>query len=370
MIIHRILALVIKEFLQVLKDPRSRTVVFVPPIVQTFLFGYAATFDLVDVPYAVWDEDRSASSRELLSSIDASSNFRCIGHLSHYEELEEAITSSRVRVVVHVGPRFERDVRTGRTASLQVIADGRNSNSALIAVSYISAMVQRFNARRVAEAGARPPPVELEVRSWFNPNLESRWFIVSGLPGLLTFIVTVLITSLSVAREREQGTFDQLLVTPYRPVEILVGKAAPGFCIGLFEATFITLVAVHWFGVPLRGNLLTLYAGIVVFLFSAVGFGLMISSLSVTMQQGLLGAFLFVVPSVILSGFATPISSMAKPVQWITYLNPLRYLMSTLRSVFLEGTPLLHLLGELWPMALIGIVTLTAAGWLFRHRLY
>jgi ABC-2 type transport system permease protein len=188
--------------------------------------------------------------------------------------------------------------------------------------------------------------------------------------GLLTLVVTTLVTALSVAREREQGTFDQLLVTPFRPVEILIGKALPGFIIGFFEATLIIVLATLWFQVPLRGSLLTLYVGLFCFLLSTIGMGLMISSLAVTQQQGLLGAFLFLVPSITLSGFATPIANMPHWVQQITYLNPTRYLLVILRGVFLEGAPLPSLVHQFWPMAIIGIANLALAARLFRHRLY
>jgi ABC-2 type transport system permease protein len=209
-----------------------------------------------------------------------------------------------------------------------------------------------------------------ETRAWFNPNLESRWFFLPGIVGMLTLLVTVLVTSLSVAREREQGTFDQLLVTPMRPVEILVGKALPGFIIGVAEATLIMAVTVFWFEVPLVGSLLTLYTGVLLFLLSAVGVGLMISSLAVTQQQGLLGAFFFLVPAIILSGFATPIANMPPLVQNLTLLNPMRYFLVVLRGVFLEGTPFALLIPQFWPMAAIGVAALAIAGWLFRHRMY
>jgi ABC-2 type transport system permease protein len=201
-------------------------------------------------------------------------------------------------------------------------------------------------------------------------NLESRWFIVPGIMGLLTLVVTILVTSLSVAREREQGTFDQLLVTPFRPVEILLGKALPGFVIGIGEATVIILATVFWFRVPLLGNVVTLYTGVVLFLFSVIGVGLMISSFSVTQQQGLLGAFLFVVPAVILSGFTTPIANMPRLVRDITLLNPMRYFMVVIRGVFLEGAPFSVLVDQFWPMAAIGLITLAMAASMFRKRLY
>ncbi|MEJ2696506.1 MAG: ABC transporter permease [Candidatus Sulfobium sp.] len=366
----RIFALMIKEFLSLLKDKKSRVVVVVPPLVQLIVFGYAATFDLTHVPYAVYNEDRGAAGRDILAGFGGSKNFSRSAVITHEEEIRPLIDNKKVLLVLHLGPTFSRDLLSGRTASLQVIIDGRNSNTAMLALSYINSIVRRFNEQWAAEHGRRGPPAMLVTRAWFNPNLESRWFIVPGIVGLLTLVVTMLVTALSVAREREQGTFDQLLVTPLRPVEILIGKALPGLIIGIFEATVIILMAVFWFRVPLLGSLITLYTGVALFLLSAIGVGLMISSLAVTQQQGLLGAFLFLVPAIILSGFTTPIANMPQVIQYITLLNPMRYFMVVLRGVFLEGAPFHLLIGQLWPMAVIGVVSLAAAGWLFRHRMY
>jgi len=360
----------IKEFLSLLRDKKSRVVVVVPPLVQLIVFGYAATFDLTHVPYAVYNEDKGAAAQDLLAGFRGSQNFRESAVITHEEEIRPLIDHEKVLLVLHVGPTFSRDLLRGRPASLQVIIDGRNSNTAMLALNYVNSIVQSFNERWAREHGRRGPPARLVTRAWFNPNLESRWFIVPGIAGLLTLVVTMLVTALSIAREREQGTFDQLLVTPYRPVEILMGKALPGFIIGTFEATVIILAAVFWFRVPLLGSLIALYTGVALFLLSAVGVGLMISSLAVTQQQGLLGAFLFLVPAVILSGFTTPIANMPRAIQYITLLNPMRYFMVVLRDVFLKGSPFHLLIGQFWPMAAIGIVSLAAAGWLFRHRMY
>ena len=272
-------------------------------------------------------------------------------------------------MVIRIDPDFSADLLAGKPAPLQVIVDGRNSNTALLVVNYAGSIVRRFNEDWAAEHGGAVQ-VRIESRSWFNPNLESRWFFVPAIVGLLTLLVTMLVTALSVAREREQGTFDQLLVTPMTPAEILIGKALPGFLIGILEATLITLAAVFWFKVPLLGSVATLYAGTLLFLLSAVGMGLMISSIAVTQQQGLLGAFFFMVPAIILSGFATPIRNMPQIVQDLTLLNPMRYFLIFLRGVFLQGTPVELLISQLWPMAVIGIVSLGIAGWLFRNRLY
>lgn len=365
----RIIALVIKELLTLLKDPRSRFVVVAPPIIQAIVFGYAATFDLNDVKYAFYDEDHSIVSRELQARFLGSPNFREVAILSTGDEIAPLIDSRRALVAVHIPRDFGRALLSSRQADLQVIVDGRNSNTALIALGYVRQIVDRFSQEwRQRQAGTEPP-ARVVARAWFNGNLQTRWFITPGLVGLLTLLVTMLVTSLSVAREREQGTFDQLLVTPLSQFEILIGKSLPGLLIGFAEATVMIAIVTFWFEVPLRGQLMTLYGCIAVFLLSAVGVGLMISSLAVTMQQGLLGAFLFMVPSILLSGFATPIRSMPDFVQTLTLANPLRYFMVVVRGVFLEDTPADVLWSQLWPMGIIGIVTLTMAAWLFRRRL-
>jgi len=367
---RRILALTLKEFLALLKDKKSRLVVVVPPLLQLLVFGYAATFDLKNVPYAVYNEDAGSASRDLLAGFKGSPNFTEVASLSQEGQIAPLINKKEALLVIHIGPQFSKDLLLGRTARVQVIVDGRNSNTAMLAMNYLGTVINRFNMSRNALSGKPNPPAYVVTRAWFNPNLESRWFIVPGIVGLLTLVVTMMVTALSVAREREQGTFDQLLVTPLRPVEIIIGKALPGFFIGMTEATVIILAAVFWFHVPFLGSVTTLYTGVFLFLLSAIGIGLMISSLSITQQQGLLGAFLFLVPAIILSGFTTPIANMPLFIQKLTLLNPMRYFMVILRGVFLEGMTFNLLIDQFWPMAVIGITTLTAAGWLFRHRLY
>jgi ABC-2 type transport system permease protein len=366
----RILALVVKEFITLLKENKSRAVLVLPPLVQLLVFGYAATYDLKHVPYAVYNEDTGPGGRRMAAMLHGSPVFDETARVSSIEEMAPLVDSRKVLLVLHIDARFSRDLLAGKPARLQVIVDGRNSNTALIAIGYLREIVARFNREWAGERGQPAPPATIETRAWFNPNLESRWFFLPGIIGILTLLVTMVITAMSVAREREQGTFDQLLVTPMGPVEILVGKALPGFIIGFIEGTVITLVAVIWFGIPLLGSVATLYAGLAFFLLSAVGIGLMISALAVTQQQGLLGAFLFMVPAVILSGFATPIANMPAAILLITYVDPLRYFLIILRKLFLEGAPAATLLHQFWPMALIGLASMALAGWLFRHRIY
>lgn len=366
----RLIALIVKELLALFKDPKSRTVLVVPPLLQLLIFGYAATFELRDIPFAVCNEDRGSVSRQLEAMFDGAPAFHRVATLDDARGMAPLVDARRALLVLHIDRNFGADLLAGRPAPLQVIVDGRNSNTAMIALNYATSIVDAFNAAWLEEHGQPAAPSRLETRAWFNPNLESRWFFIPGLIGLLALITTILVTALTVAREREQGTFDQLLVTPLRPREILLGKALPGFLVGLVQGTVILLVAVLWFKVPLRGSVAALYVGLMLFLLSGVGVGLLISSLAVTQQQGLLGAFLFMVPAVILSGFATPIANMPEAVQLLTRLDPLRYFLVVLRKVFLEGAGFAVLAPEMWPMALIGVGALLAAGWLFRHRLY
>ena len=367
---QRILALITKEFLNLFKDKKSRFVTIVPPLIQLLVFGYAASFDLNQVPYAVYDRDHGQAGRALQAAFSGSHTFDLRHVIQRQEQIAPLIDNREVLLVLQLEPGFSEKLAIGEAAEVQVLVDGRNSNTAQIAVNYAGKVLNDFNQRWIARHQQQAPPTHLVSRAWFNPNLESRWFFIPGLVGLLTLVVTMVVTSLSVAREREQGTFDQLLVTPLRPFEILIGKATPGFVVGLIEGSLVILVARYWFGVPLVGDLAVLYLGLVLFLFAAIGIGLAISSLAVTLQQALLGGFLFMVPAVILSGFATPIENMPPLVQAITLLDPLRYFLVVLRGVFLEGTPFSILVHQLWPLAIIAAVTLSAAGWLFRHRMY
>jgi len=367
--LQRILALALKELLAVLRDKKSRIVLIGPPLAQLIIFGYAATFDLNHIPVGIYNEDRSAASRELVARLEGSPHFDVVARLDHDSQVQPLIDNRDVLLVLHLGPRFSQHIERGGNAPAQLIIDGRNSNTALLALGYLRSIVTDFNIDRARGQGQRGPPAALEIRPWYNENLVSRWFIVPGIVGLLSLVITTIVTGLSVAREREAGTFDQLLVTPLRPVEILIGKSLPGILIGLVEGSFILLLVVFWFEVPLRGSLGALYLGMFLFLLSAVGIGLMISSLAVTQQQGILGAFLFLVPAVILSGFATPIANMPELVQQLTLVNPMRYFMVILRGVFLEGDSYALLADQYWPMAVIALVSLSIAGWLFRHRL-
>lgn len=365
-----IVALALKELLALVRDKTSRFVLIGPPIAQLLVFGYAATYDLDNISVAVYNEDRGAASRELVSHIAGSPNMKVLYNIDKASDIEALINNRDVLLVMHIDSEFSEMIAKGQTASVQILLDGRNSNTALIALNYMRDIILQLNQQWNNENLSRGPPAIIEARAWYNENLHSQWFIVSGIVGLLTLVVTLIVTALSVAREREQGTFDQLLVTPAHPIFILIGKALPGLLIGLLEGGVIIMLAVLWFDIPLRGSVVALYIGLFLFLLSAVGVGLMISAVCSTQQQAVLGAFLFLVPAVILSGFATPIDNMPEMVQWLTYFDPLRYFLIIIRSVFMEGGGLSLLWPQFWPMAVIGLASLTMAGWLFKYRMH
>lgn len=367
--LRRILALAVKEFLAIAKDPKSRFVVIGPPLIQFFVFGYAATFDVANVRYAVLDEDRTPESRMLLARFFGSESFRLMDSLEHERQIAPLIDSESVRLVLHVPSGFGADLSAGRPTGIQVIADGRNSNVASIALGYANAIVAQFNADR-SHLAASGPSVEMVERAWYNPNLLSRWFITSALGGVISTVVVMILASLSVAREREFGTFDQLLVAPFSSPEILIGKSIPAFVFGLGNALLLSAAAVWWFGVPFTGSVFALIAILSVYILSIVGVGLFLSSLSTTMQQGLLGSFSVTMPIVILSGFTTPVENMPLWLQRLTLANPLRHVTAALRQIFLEGATLQTVLPFMAHLAIIGAISLVAAGWLFRHRTY
>jgi len=363
----RILALIRKELLAILKDPRSRVSLFLPPIMQCLIFGYAATYDLNHVPYAVLDQDRSAASHDLLAAFDGSGAFERVANLHRNADIARVIDDERALLVIEIGQDFARRLNMGEAASIAVVADGRNSNTAGTALGYVASIVNDFNAEWAADHGTAAPPLRSTQRAWYNANLETRWFMVPALIGTLTFLQSLLLTAMSVAREREQGTFDQLLVTPFRPVEIMVGKAVPSVLVGLAQATLILLVAQLWFRIPFAGSYVTLYAGLALFLLAAVGIGLMLSAIVANMQQAMLYAFVVMMPFALLSGLTTPISNMPQFFQDLTLVNPLRYAIEIAHRVYLEGAGLGALGPDLWPMALIAAVTLSSASFLFRR---
>lgn len=352
-----------------LKDPRGRAVLFVPPALQCLVFGYVVNYDLNRVSYAVFDRDQSAASSELLASLDGSGVFYRVANLDRMADVKTMINERRVLLVVQIDQDFERRLLAGESANIQVIADGRNSNTAGTALNYIGTVVDSFNTQWWANHGGAGPPISVTNRSWYNWNLETRRSILPSLVGTLTLAELLLMTAMSIAREKEEGTFDQLLVTPFRPAEIMIGKALPSLLVGLSQSTVILLVAQLWFRIPFAGSFLTLYAGLTLFLIAASGIGLLVSSLVTTMQQALLVSFMVAMPFTLLSGLFTSLSSMPPALQYFSLINPLRYMIDISRRVYLEGVGLDQLTSDLWPLTLTAILSLSIGAWVFRRRL-
>ena len=362
---RRLAQLCRKELLAILKDPANRAILVVPALLQSVVFGYAATYNLTNVPYAVLDQSQGAASARLLARLDGTGVFHRVATLTAPRDIARVVDAGDALLVLQFGPDFEARLAQGQEAPLQVILDGRNSTTAGQASAHVAEIVAAYNA----ELRGGGMPVTAVPRVWYNPNLETRWNIMPALIAALSMMQTLMLTALSVAREREQGTFDQLLVTPSTPMEIMLGKAVPPVLIGLVQSSIILCVALFWFRIPMAGSLATLYAGLAIFTVACVGIGLSISAVSVNMQQAMLYTFVLIMPLMLLSGLATPVRNMPDPLQVATLANPLRFAIDLVQRVYLEGAGLPSLWRNLVPMFVLGALTLPLAAWLFRHRL-
>ncbi|HEY4242345.1 MAG TPA: ABC transporter permease [Kofleriaceae bacterium] len=360
----QVIALCRKELLAILKDPSSRVILLAPALMQSLLFGYAATSDLTNVPYAVLDESRGAASTELLARLDGTGVFKRTATLTSSSQIASVIDSGEALLVISVPSDFEARLASGQQAPLQTILDARNSSTAGQAAGYIGSIVADYNLTRGV-----PGTVTVVRRAWFNSNLESRWNTMPALIAALSMMQTLLLAALSVAREREQGSFDQLLVTPLTPLQILIGKALPSMLVGLIQSTIIFLVIRFWFQIPVRGSVPLLYLGLVTFTAAAVGIGLSISALSRNMQQAMLYTFMIMMPLMLLSGLLTPVRNMPAVLQVVTYVNPLRFGIDIVRRVYLEGVGLRQIAFDFVPLLAVSAVSLPTAAWLFRNRL-
>jgi ABC-2 type transport system permease protein len=359
----RILRIVVKEFLQLKRDKWARFRLIVPPIIQMLVFGYAATFEVYHVPTVLLDHDHSQESRELLSRFTFGDRFRIVGTAGSEAEIARAIDRSDAALALVIHPGFAALLRSGQSAPLQVILDGTNSNTALISLGYLNQIVARYSQDYAAErarsgvsgTSAKTVAVTLEPRPWYNADLNGRWFFVPGVIGTLTMMVVVSLTASAIVREREVGTLEQIMVTPIRPWEFILGKTLPFFVIGLAEVALVAVFGTLWFRIPFAGNPLILLLGTSLFLLSTLGLGLLISTLCKTQQQAFASNFFVLNPMFTLSGFSFPIASMPQPLQWLTYLDPLRYYLVVIRSTFLKGVGLDALWPDMLGMALLGV---------------
>jgi ABC-2 type transport system permease protein len=367
--VRPIVAIALKELLAMLQAPRGVAAVLVPPLLQLFVFGYAGTFDVKRVPMAVMNEDLGPKGRELTARFSGSPFFDIVSSLSQIREIGPLVDRGAVVLVLHIGQRFSADLAGSGPADVQVIVDGRALNTALVAQRNAAAVIAEFNQQHIAAAGLPRHAAITVTRAWFNPNLLSHWYVIPGLLAKVLLIVTLTTTALSITRERELGTFERLLTAPLTPLQILVGKAVPALAIGLVQSFTLSALAILWFDVPFRGAFVLLAASFAAMLLAGIGLGLMISTIARTQPQAIIGAFLVMVPAIMLSGFATPISSMPDWIQALTIVNPLRYFIVIVRSLFLRGSGLEFVWPQLWPMLLIAFVTLGIAYWMIRRRL-
>jgi ABC-2 type transport system permease protein len=369
MMLGRLKQMLIKEFIQVFRDKRTRFILIGPPIIQMLVFGYAATFDIHHVPTVVLDFDQSQQSRDLVSRFTSSPYFDVQRQLTRSSQIRELIDSGQATVGIEIDAGFAQKLLKGETAPVQVIVDATNSNTALIASSYISQIAlgfaesyQKDRIGRIApQLVEQMPSVELEQRPWYNPGLSSRWFFVPGVIGSLTLVLVITLTAFAVVREREIGTLEQIMVTPIRPVEFILGKTLPFFLIGLFDVSLIAVVGTLWFQVPFRGHISVLFTGAVLFILCMLGVGLLISTVSSTQQQAMVTAFFFIMPAITFSGFGFPIATMPQWLQYFTYLSPLRYFLVVLRGVYLKGVGMDILWPQMAAMAGLGFSLLTLA---------
>lgn len=360
---YRLLALIKKEFLAIWSDKKSRIIIIVPPLIQLVLFSFAVTLEVKNISIGILDRDNSAQSRELIRTIKLSDTFTNVYRLESEKQLTSYIDSQKVLATLYIPQEFAQKIKAGQNTSLQIIGDGRKSNTAQITDGYIqTALLKVFDNLKVNS--------EVFVnRNWYNPNLDNFWWILPNLMGSLSMIIALLLTSLSVARERELGTFEQMLVSPLSAGMLIVGKTIPPLLISTIEASLIFFAATHFFGVPFVGSMIILYIGLVSFLFSIVGIGLFISSVSSTQQQGILGAFVLVVPYILMSGFATPVENMPSWLIPITDIVSLKYFLILLKGVFLKDISFDIAVELVIPMLILGFSSLFFASWMFRKKI-
>ena len=369
----RVKVFLIKEVLQALRDPRLRFLIILPPLLQLVAFGYAANLDLKNIPMALYDEDNSRISRELAFAFSSSGYFKFVSRVQSPEEMTALIDRGTVSAALHFGPDLAARVGSGRTALVQVIVAGTNSNTASLVQSYSSQIIERYNRARLKERIDRNPSLKTilpagaegilqpEIRVWYNTALVSRNFYVPGIIALVIMVSILNLTAMAVVREKEIGTMEQIMVTPIRPIEFILGKTLPFALIGIFQVALVSSVGVFWFDVPMRGSLLLLFLALLIFLLSLLALGLFISSISRNQQQSLVTTFFFIFPIILLSGFIFPIANMPEIIQYVTYLNPLRYFLVIIRDIFLKGSGLEILWPQMAALLAIGLVVMTLA---------
>lgn len=362
--LDRLLTLVTKELQALLRNRQGRMLLIAPVLMETLMFPFAATLEVTNSTLAVLNQDGAAESIELVQRLACTAAFPNVLIVGSDRELTRAIDEQKALVAIRFPADFSRLVTRGQPASIQVIVDGRRSNSAQIAYAYVERIVDDYVAEKTGIA-----MTNVEVMTMYNPNVEFRWHVLPSLVATITAIGCLIVSGLSVAREREEGTFDQLLVSPLTPAVILAGKALPGIMVALAQGTIVAAAAIWLYGVPFSGSVLVLYIGILSYGLALVGVGLFISSISSTQQQAFLGVFAFVSPAIMLSGLVAPVENMPWALRMVSHANPLTHFIVNLKGVFLKGYGLAEAWPNLWPQLLIAVITLVMAYWMFRRHI-
>lgn len=367
---RRVLTITRKEFLVLLGNRASRFLIIVPPLLQIVIFGWAATMEVRNVKVAYVNHDAGLWSKKILHRLEGSPTFERVVEIDGEQGIARELNGQKSLFILVFNQEFSRNIEKGKPAEMQILMDGTRSNAAQIAASYVNKIIQSIipDTPGAIETARELPQLDIRYRYWFNPNLNFQWFFLPNLIGMLSLMIGLVVTGLSVAREREAGTFDQLLVSPATPTEIAVAKLIPGVCVGMIHGTIFLLISVFGFGVPFNGSVLILYLGMLVFAFSSGGIGLMISSISSTQQQAFLGSFALGVPSILISGAVTPIINMPKSLQYASQFNPIRHFTTLCQGVFLKDITLPAALLNIGKIAAISLFCVSIAVWMFKKK--
>ena len=368
-------AILIKEFKQIFRDPRMKTVIFVTPLLQIILFGYAANRDITYVPTAIYDQDNTSQSRELLRQFTFSKYFVPVRYIYNGSAQNDVLDKAQASVVIRIDRGFGRDLNAGKNVNIQLAFDGSDSNTTMVVMGYANTIVSNYQyalmQEKVEAAGwtSTLPSIDLRDRAWFNGNLISRNFYLPGVIATIVTMMSLLLTAMAIVKEKEIGTMEQLTVSPLKPIELIIGKLLPFGVISLIQITLITILGVLWFHIPLRGSILLLLLSTCIYLFTTLGIGLFISTISSTQQEAMMSVFLFYMPTILLSGFAYPIGNMPQIIQWFTYINPLRYFLVVIRGIFLKGVGIDILWPQLVPLLVMGFLVISLSALKFRKSL-
>lgn len=366
---RKIMSLIRKEFISIWKDPRSRMLIVVPPLLQLFIFAHAATMEIRNIDMAVLDKSNTVQSRELVREFQHSKWFEHVILVENEEQVAGLIRTRKVQLALAINTDFAKKILKNQPTSIQIILDGRQTNVAGIANGYATTIIGQYEAEHFPQRIKNKPMINVEIRNWFNPNLIYLWYTVISLITILATSIALVLTALSIAREREMGTFDQLIVSPLTSFEILIGKTVPPLIISVILSTIMGYFVIIFFKVPFVGSGWLYYSSLIIYLLSVLGVGLFISSICKTQQQAILGAFTFQMPAILLSGYISPVEDMPIFFQYLTWLNPIRFFLVIIKGLTLKAMPAEYVIQNIIPLIFIAILTLSAASWMFKRNL-